>query len=872
VPELPHGTVTLFFSDVEGSTLHARLSRDRYDEALAAHRQLMRAAFAAHGGVEMDTQGDSFLVAFERARNAVQAAAAAQRTLADHDWPEGRPVFARIGLHTGEPRLSDGGYYVGVDLTRGARICAAAHGGQVLLSQATRELAGDEIVVRDLGDHLLKGIPSPERLFQLLIPGLRSDFPPPNARRLGNLPAPRMPLVGRRAESDSVVRALQRAPVLTLTGPGGVGKTRLALEVALRAAPSYADGAFFVALATVDDPDDVPSVVAQTLGVSEEPGEGAAEAVYRSLADRELLLVLDNFERLVRSSPFVVGLVERCRGVTVLATSRERLRLSVETDYPVPPLDEADALALFVARAETARPAKKLANEELEGARAICRRLDGLPLAIELAAARLRFLPLSEILARLERRLSFLTGGPQDMPARQQTLVATIDWSYSLLEPEERTTLNSLAVFAGSFSLAAAAAVLGDDELALRLLSSLVDKSLLVSRTGSDGGARFLMLDTIREYGLERLRAAADEASVRRLHAQHLTLIAEAADKQLRGPEQSLWLRRLADDHANFTAALTWTRDAGEDDLLLRAAGALWRFWFIRGYVREGRGWIDEALRRRPNAPTAALARALFGGSTLAVADGDLETAQALALERLDVCRAMGDDADIASALGALANAAAGAGDFREASDLYEQAILHATAAQAWPELASTLNNLGYLALLQGDTARGIDACSDAARRFAELGFHEDHAGSGVNIAIGLLRRHDEEPALRIVTESLETYAELGHEDGVSYCLDAIGTAVVRGGADPRAAVVVGAAGAVRRRTGAVAPPLEDALHDDALRELADALGEGPLGAAIAEGEALGLDDAIGLALELAQRRQVYPPNASSVSGSLGPS
>ena len=519
MPELPHGTVTLLFTDVEGSTRLARLLGVRYDESLAAHRSLLREAFAAHGGVEVDTQGDAFFFAFERAREAVGAAAAAQRALAAHDWPQGEPVRVRMGVHTGEPELSPGGYYVGVDLTRGARICAAAHGGQVVLSRTTRDLVGEDIEVRDLGDYRLKGVPRPERLFQLVAPGLGFDFPPLQAQQLGNLPLPRTPLVGRREEIQQILDALGGTPVLTLTGPGGIGKTRLGVEIARTVVESYSDGAFFVGLAGVDDPDAVPAVIARTLGVTEEPGETAADALVRSLRDRELLLVLDNFERLIAAAPLVADLVAACPRLRVLATSRERLHVTAETEYAVPSLVEDDGTELFLARAARARAARapEPGPAELDEIRAICRRLDGLPLAIELAAARVRLLPLSEILMRLERRLAFLTGGPRDLPARQQTLMATIDWSYNLLEPDEQTALKYLAVFAGGFSLPAAAALLGDDEAALRLLSSLRDKSLVVPRRGGDGGARFALLDTIREYALERLRAdGEDDAAQRR--------------------------------------------------------------------------------------------------------------------------------------------------------------------------------------------------------------------------------------------------------------------------------------------------------------------------------------------------------------------
>ena len=838
MPELPQGTVTLLFTDVEGSTRLARLLGVGYDDSLAAHRRLLRDAFLAHGGVEHDTQGDALFFAFPRAHDAVEGAAAGQRALSAHDWPQGEPVRVRMGVHTGEPELSVGGYYVGVDLTRGARICAGAHGGQVVLSQATRDLVGDGFEVRDLGDYRLKGIPRPERLFQLVMPGLGFDFPPLEALRLGNLPLPRTPLVGRREETQQILDALAGTAVLTLTGPGGIGKTRLAVEVARTVVPAYGDGAFFVGLASFDDPDTVPAVVARTLGLTEEPGEAPADALVRSLRDRELLLVLDNFERLISAAQLVSDLVAACPRVRVLATSRERLHVTAETEYAVPSLVDDDGLELFLTRARAARPVPEPTPAEIEEMRAICRRLDGLPLAIELAAARVRLLPLSEISSRLEQRLAFLTGGPRDAPARQRTLAATIDWSYQLLEPAEQAAMRQLAVFVGGFSLTAAAAVLGDDETALRLLSSLRDKSLIVPRRGGNGEARFAMLDTIREYGLERLRAGGEADAAERRLAEYLADVAEQAYDELRGPEQALWLGRLEDDHANFDAALAGARDAGASDLLLRIAGALWRFWFVRGHIREGRRWISEALRSSPSEPTPALGRALFGGGALAVAEGDLEQGHALAEERLRVVTALGDDAEIASALSGLANAAAQRGDYTEATELLERSAEHATRAQAWLPLASTMNNLGYLLLMQGDFGRAIETCREAARRFDELGMRDEGASAAENVALGCFRLEDDEAALDAVSGSLATYAELGENDGISYCLDVVAAVALRRGDARRAACLVGAAKALRAGTGAGAPPLEQALHDETAAELRGILDPEELEAALAEGGA----------------------------------
>ncbi len=839
---LPAGTVTLLFTDIEGSTKLARRLGGGYQHVLAAHRLALRDVFAAHNGIEIDTQGDSFFVAFARAHDAAAAAADAQRALADGD------VRVRIGIHTGEPTLAEGGYYVGVDLSRAARICAAAHGGQVLLSRATRDLVADDVKTRDLGEHLLKDIEAPERLYQLLGPGLEQRFPPPRASSPGNLPRTRTGFYGRRRELDDIRRLLAGdAPVVTLTGPGGVGKTRLAVEAAREASDSFDDGAFFVSLAAARA-SDLSAALAQTLEVTEQAGESAIDALHRRLESSQVLLVLDNFESALDAAPQVAALTERCPRLKILATSRERLHLGAEHEYRLDPLDASDASDLFAARASAARPDLDVDAQRAD-VDAISRKLDGLPLALELAAAWARVLPLETILGRLGERLSLLTGGARDLPERQRTLAATIDWSYAHLDDDERLAFLTLAVFAGGASLEAVETVLESRGRTLELLTSLRDKSLLIIRTADDGSPRFTMLETIREFAFARLADLGLEDETRRQHAHYFRDLAAGAEAEIQGPSSRRALQQLAVEHHNLRTALAWAVDAGDGETLLRFVGALWRFWYVRGHLTEGRSWLERALVDQAQ-PDELRAPALRGASVLAAISGDLDSARELAESLVTARQALGVDEDIAGALVVLANVTAALGEQDEAAEIYSEAASHARRAGARPALAGIMSNFGYLALLRHDPAAARETCREAAALFEELGFGEEAAGAWLNAAAAELLLDSVDEARVAWARSLDGYVDLQHAEGVAYCLDTAAAIAAHAGDARRAAILAGAAGAARERTGGSLPPLEQRLRDETVATVAAALGAEEFTTALAEGAAFQPDEAVALARE----------------------
>ena len=527
--DLPTGTVSLLFTDIEGSTRLLQQVGEYYTDLLEECRQLLRASFQQWNGNVVDTQGDAFFVAFARATDAVSAAVAAQHALASHLWPEGVVVRVRMGIHTGEPMLSAENY-IGLDVHHAARIMSAGHGGQVLLSQTTRELVehglSDDVSLRDLGAHRLKDLQHPSHLFQLVIGGLPADFPPLKTldTHPNNLPVQLTSLIGREQEIATVQRLLSREDVrlLTLTGPGGTGKTRLGLQVAAELSDRLADGVFFVNLAPISDPALVVPTIAQTLEVKETGNQSLLDLLKVSLRDKHLLLLLDNFEQVISAASQVTNLLAACPKLKIVVTSRAVLHVRGEQEYAVPPLALPDpkrlpdlvalaqyeAVALFIQRAQAVKPEFQVTNANAPAVAEICTRLDGLPLAIELAAARSKVLPPQALLARLRQRLAVLTSEARDVPARQQTLRSTIEWSYQLLDAEEQRLFRQLCIFVGGCTLQAAEAVCvtpGDGDTTRSVLdgvSSLIDKSLLRQSEQEGEEPRLVMLETIREYGL----------------------------------------------------------------------------------------------------------------------------------------------------------------------------------------------------------------------------------------------------------------------------------------------------------------------------------------------------------------------------------
>jgi predicted ATPase/class 3 adenylate cyclase len=878
---LPRGTVTLLFADVEGSTKLLHELGESYAGVRTRKREIVRAVIGPRGGHEVDWAGDGAFLSFHRARDAVEAAVELQRALAAEPWPPDTALRLRIGIHTGEPGLDEHGY-VGADVHVAARICSAAHGGQIVVSRTTRDFFGndsDELEFRPLGSHRLKDVPAAEQLFQVCAPGLPDAFPPLRTLGTATLPALHHRLVGRRQDLTSTLGLLSRPDVrlVTITGPGGAGKSRLALEIAGLTALDRP--VHLVGLAPVSEPELVPGAIAAALGVRETATRPLATSIADALAGSGALLYLDNFEHLTAAAPYVGTLLDLTQDVDVLVTSRTPLRLSAEHVVPLRPLAVQDAATLFSELA--AARGVVLHDDSLPAVREICRRLDGLPLAIELVAARLALLPPAQLLQALEGGLALDMEGPIDLPERQRTLRATIDWSYGLLSESQRELHQVLAVFVSGCTLDDARALAGDPQSFFGDLEALVAGSLVRSDV-ADGAVRLFMLETVREDALGRLAAAGELDALRSRHADLFVELAVSSEPELAGARQSEVLERLETELDNIRAALEWCLSAGRAEDALRATSALERFWRARGHVSEARRLLAAGLGAGADLPDDLRANALWSAAQQANAQHDWAAATPLLEEALGLFRASGRGREAVFALSDLGFVAFVQDDLDAAARLCEEALelarelgdgravsaallnlgevcslqgRHGEALAHYDEavdlrrqlgdpllIADAMHNLGVAALRSGDYRRARAAVGEALDGARDLGEAMHIAAAQFVLAEIDLLEDSPDSADRAIRESLEVYTELENDSSRAGCLVILAAVAAARGAHEESARLVGAANAVRG--GARLDRHERSVLDRLVPELEGALGERVAGLE-AEGARIGVDELV---------------------------
>ena len=818
--DLPSGTVTFVFTDIAGSTkLLDELGEERYAHELAQHRVALRTVFTRHEGVEVDTQGDAFFFAFPTATQALEATTEGAHAL------ERGPIRVRMGVHTGTPHLSGDGY-VGMDVHRASRIANAGHGGQVLVSATTAVLVDtDRFELLDLGRHRLKDLVKPERIFQLG----SGSFPPVRSLSASNLPVPATPFLGRSRELEQVRELLTDRDVrlVTLTGPGGIGKTRLALQVAAETLDAYPNGTWWLPLAPLHDADAVLPAILTCMG--------SRGSTLEAVAGVRALLVIDNAEHLMPGVADVVGAVVAVDGPTLLVTSRERLRLSSELVWPVPPLDETDGRALFVARARAHDP--RIAPDD--DVNALCDRLEQLPLAIELAAARISLFTPRQLLERVGRRLDELTGA-RDADPRQRTLRATIEWSHDLLSDEEQVLFRRMSAFVGGCDLEAIEQVCASD---LAVLESLLDKSL-VRRRMTDEGPRFVMLETIREYAAERLAASGELQEVVSRHTEHY-----AALSQRYATTDTILTGMLEAEAGNLRAATVRARELGDGHLILRlAAGALTAVFQGAGSLAAAREFVALGLEAESEEGQLR-ARGLTLLSFIAYREGDYETAMDAAHQAVELAREIGNDLELANAIVGIGAVAAARGDHLEGVRRMEEArtVYRRIGNRSGEGVA--LANLGDFAASAGEHERAAELFREALDVFAEVhdAFGEAHARINLAAACVHLVRLDE--AAEHARWCLRRYQRLGDDLGVGTGFQVMaGVALARADHDA-AARLLGAADAARDAIGAVLEPTERAEHDRIHRELTQVLGAEEFDRRYAGGRATSTETALALAL-----------------------
>jgi predicted ATPase/class 3 adenylate cyclase len=915
--DLPTGTVTFLFTDVEGSTQRWEHYHYAMKQALSRHNSIMRQAIAANNGLVYETAGDSFVAVFSAAPDALRAALAAQRALHAAEWeePVGR-LKVRMALHTGSAEMLPDGYNAHHTLSRLARVLACAYGDQVLLSLAAHELVRDDlpsgVELRDMGEHRLKDLIRPERIYQVVIEGLPFKFPPLRTldNRPHNLPVQSTPFIGREKEISKVVDLLRGAGVrlVTLTGPGGTGKTRLSLQVAaeMLEVEDSADGVYFVEVAALTDPALVLTAIAQALGVADAGDKPLQERVQNYLRDKRLLLVLDNMEQVLGASPTIAALLKGAAGLKVLATSRVPLRIHGEKEYPVPSmqlpdmsalpalerLTQCEAVRLFIERARDVKPDFEVTNESAPAVAEICVRLDGLPLAIELAAARTKLFPPQALLSRLSTslssglsgRLKLLTGGSRDLPERQQTLRGAIEWSYDLLEEEAKQHFWRMAPFSGGSTLDALEAVCNyDGQLLMDVVDgvqSLVDKSLLQQREGERGGAdgepRFWMLETIHEYALEKLHESGEEEDLRRAHAHYFASFVADTERILRGPQQQEWLLKLEQEHDNLRAVLSWayerarnqdSKDSVERDerdtlgtlgspgsleLGLRLSWALHTFWRVKGYLGEGRAQLERFLdlANESGYSGESVANTLGALGVIARLQGDYTRAMAAFERELDLGKELGDNKIVASATFWIGTMTAEAADLAAAGPLFEQSLQLYRELGDKRGMASVLNNLGRVAFTQGDPTAARGYYEESRAMFKALGHKWGLSAPTTNLGHVEYWAKNYAAASSLYKEDLTIGVALGSKVIIAVSIGGLGGVAAEMSQAEKAARLLGAADALVQTAGA-AWQNDDRVPYDRGLELARAqLGEDAFEKVWQEGRAMSMEQAVEYALE----------------------
>ncbi len=892
----PTGTVTFLFSDIEGSTrLELALGTDAYATVREQHRALLRAAFQAHGGRERSTEGDSFFVVFETARAAIRAAVEGQRALTEAAWPEGADVLVRMGLHAGEA-TDVAGDLVGYDINRAARIAGVAFGGQIVVSDAVRALTGepgDGISLRDLGEHRLKDLREPERLAQVVASGLRDTFPPLRSidARPNNLPTQLTSFVGRDEELAAALALLGRTRLLTLTGPGGIGKTRLSLQIAAAAADDFPDGIWFVPLEPVRERELVAPTIARVLGVTDKAGRSVVDLIAETVGSGRVLFVLDNFEQVVAAAPIVPELLARLPGLRIVVSSRTALRVSGEQEYAVPglpapadiehlselerlnlpagsatvtaaALETYAAATLFVARARAIKPGFELTDANAPAIARICVRLHGMPLAIELAAARIKLLSPEQIEGRLDSRLGLLTSGSRDLPERQQTLRGAIAWSYELLEPGVARLLDRLSVFVGGFELELAERVCGSaSDLGIDVLdgiSVLVDQSLVRSEETPDA-VRFSLLESIREYAAEMLEQRGECEAIEERRGSALVELAEEAAPNLAGTDQRRWLDRLEREHDNLRATLVWAMDRPEPEIAVRLGFALWRFWQQRGYLNEARARLTELDRRGWDLSPVLRARLAEARGGVAYWQGDRDEAGACYAQALSLWRAIGDRGEVANALYNRAYAEAVGimgGEPSEALRGEPSAMLE-EALEIYRDLGDTagegnvLWGLGSFSFFMDHPADAEGWYRQALERHRAAGHRTMEAWSLHMLSLSLLAQRRTVETKEYASQALQLFQQAGDVSGINLVLDDLAGVAVIDGDLPRAGRMWGAARRLQRVTGAeLASFNESGFGTYGYPNPRDAMSPEDLERYGAEGAAMSLDETVAYAFE----------------------